>query len=80
MEEQGRTMSCDVCGKVGELARTTGTWMLSGMPIATPETQGNRIALCRSCDHFKGQFCAKCGCFMMAKTRMATARCPVGKW
>ncbi len=24
--------------------------------------------------------CKKCGCFMKAKTRVATASCPIGKW
>ena len=24
--------------------------------------------------------CTKCGCFMKVKTKVATARCPVGKW
>tara|TARA_R100001594_G_C3985928_1_gene251248 strand:+ start:481 stop:849 length:369 start_codon:yes stop_codon:yes gene_type:complete len=24
--------------------------------------------------------CKKCGCFMKVKTKVATARCPIGKW
>ena len=24
--------------------------------------------------------CTKCGCFMKVKTKVATARCPIGKW
>ena len=73
-------MSCVPCQKAKGLARSVGTWVGAGMPIATPDVVANRIALCHACDHFKGQFCAKCGCFMMAKARMATATCPDGKW
>ena len=41
-----------------------------------------RFAECQGCEHFikDSSRCKKCGCFMKVKTRIATARCPVGKW
>ena len=37
---------------------------------------------CQGCEHLikATNQCKKCGCFMKIKTRIATARCPVGKW
>ena len=42
----------------------------------------SRLAECRDCEHFikATSQCKKCGCFMKVKTRLATARCPIGKW
>ena len=39
-----------------------------------------RRALCNDCEHRFGLNCKKCGCFIASKTKVATARCPVGKW
>ena len=41
-----------------------------------------RFSECQSCEHFikPTSQCKKCGCFMKVKTRIATARCPIGKW
>tara|TARA_Y100000310_G_C20608110_1_gene776593 strand:- start:1074 stop:1370 length:297 start_codon:yes stop_codon:yes gene_type:complete len=41
-----------------------------------------RLAECHDCEHFikVTSQCRKCGCFMKAKARMATSRCPIGKW
>ena len=39
-----------------------------------------RRALCNDCEHRFGLNCKKCGCFIAAKTRVATTSCPVGKW
>ena len=41
-----------------------------------------RLAECRDCEHFikATSQCKKCGCFMKVKTRLSTARCPIGKW
>ena len=42
----------------------------------------SRLSECQGCEHFKSSTtrCQKCGCFMRFKTRVATARCPIGKW
>ncbi len=41
-----------------------------------------RFSMCQDCEHFINitSQCKKCGCFMKVKTKLATSRCPVGKW
>ena len=40
-----------------------------------------RWDLCKGCEFLLfTSNCKKCGCFMKAKVRVATAKCPVGKW
>ena len=38
--------------------------------------------LCNGCEFLTKttKQCEKCGCFMTAKTRLANAECPIGKW
>lgn len=46
------------------------------------EDSEKRFNLCLSCPeliHLTKQ-CKKCGCFMSAKTKIAAATCPMGKW
>ena len=37
---------------------------------------------CQNCEHLikSTSSCKKCGCFMKVKTKISTARCPIGKW
>lgn len=46
------------------------------------ETRTERFEICKSCEHlFKlTNTCKKCGCFMKAKTWLASAKCPINKW
>ena len=41
-----------------------------------------RWAECQNCEFLikPTNSCRECGCFMKIKTRVATARCPIGKW
>ena len=41
-----------------------------------------RWAECEKCEFLikPTNSCKKCGCFMKVKTKVATARCPIGKW
>ena len=39
-----------------------------------------RMAICESCEFYKGVKCTKCGCFMHLKTVFAATKCPIGKW
>jgi hypothetical protein len=41
-----------------------------------------RMDICLSCPELikLTQTCKECGCFMKAKTRLAEASCPIGKW
>ena len=41
-----------------------------------------RMDLCNGCPELvqMTRQCSKCGCFMPAKTKLANAECPLGKW
>jgi hypothetical protein len=41
-----------------------------------------RMAICHACPHFikATTTCTRCGCFMAAKTYLASANCPINKW
>jgi len=46
------------------------------------EAQKRRLSICKSCPFFIKitHQCSKCGCIMDAKTKLADASCPIGKW
>ena len=49
---------------------------------AEAEVSNNRYNICKTCPeliHITSQ-CKKCGCFMSVKTRLESAKCPLGKW
>jgi hypothetical protein len=58
----------------------------SGFPKTDPDTLSVRIETCRSCDLWDAAVmrgtgrCRKCGCSTWAKLRMASEKCPLGKW
>jgi predicted Zn-ribbon and HTH transcriptional regulator len=58
----------------------------SGFATTPPEILATREAFCRSCPEWDAEAlnktgrCRKCGCSTWAKLRMATERCPLGKW
>lgn len=39
-----------------------------------------RLNICNECPSLKLKMCEHCGCFMPAKTKLAAASCPLGKW
>ena len=49
---------------------------------ATRETANERLEICKSCPKLIAltKQCKECGCFMVAKTRLQKAHCPIGKW
>jgi len=57
-----------------------------GAPTTPPEILAAREATCRACPEWDAADlnntgrCRKCGCSTWAKLRMATERCPLGKW
>jgi predicted Zn-ribbon and HTH transcriptional regulator len=62
------------------------SFALSGFATTPPEALAAREAICRACPEWDAQAlnktgrCRKCGCSTWAKLRMATERCPIGKW
>jgi hypothetical protein len=75
---------------IGQMAKTATesifTWVNQGIPIASEEALNKRQLICQNCEFwdvgsFKGTGrCMKCGCSTWAKIRMATEKCPIGKW
>ena len=73
-----------------QMAKTLGESLLkfagSGFPIPDPETFNARLETCKGCEFWdesgfaKTGRCQKCGCSTQAKLRMATEKCPIGKW
>lgn len=59
-------------------SKEIGQWAGAGFP--TTELSKQRLAICEACPHYNAGRCAVCGCYMAAKTMMATSKCPVGKW
>jgi hypothetical protein len=58
----------------------------SGFLTTPPEALATRETTCRACAEWDDAAlnntgrCRKCGCSTWAKLRMATERCPLGKW
>jgi hypothetical protein len=58
----------------------------SGFVVTPPGILAAREATCRACPEWDASAlngtgrCRKCGCSTWAKLRMATERCPLGKW
>lgn len=50
--------------------------------FAPSEVSDERINICNNCDNYNQPvgICKKCGCFMPAKSKLARAKCPLGKW
>ena len=51
------------------------------MMLSTKEASA-RLDICKQCErYFKyTSTCRECGCFMIIKTQVATASCPIDKW
>jgi hypothetical protein len=55
--------------------------VLTALTVSGDTVQANeRLAICKTCHHYDGTRCLKCGCFMAFKSRLANEHCPVGKW
>jgi ribosomal protein L32 len=48
----------------------------------TDEVSDQRMSMCNECPELIKitKQCKKCGCFMLAKTKLEIAKCPIGKW
>lgn len=49
---------------------------------AEEEVSNERYEICKQCPEFVkiSTQCRQCGCFMSVKTKLESARCPLGKW
>jgi len=68
------------------LARSALRFGRSGFTLADAETLASRQSVCRSCEQWDAAGmagtgrCRFCGCSTQAKLRMASEKCPLGKW
>lgn len=71
---------------IGSLSTSLSGWVSSGLPLSDKKMVEFRLEICKSCDLWdQSGFlntgrCKKCGCSTQAKLRMATEKCPIGKW
>jgi hypothetical protein len=54
------------------------TWAKSGFALS--EKASERLQICQGCDELKNGRCQVCQCFVAAKVKLATEKCPLGKW
>lgn len=68
------------------LANSTAKWAANKFAKTDEETLIKRSEVCQSCEFWNAKAfnntgrCLKCGCSTWAKLRMATEKCPIGKW
>lgn len=84
--------SREILGEDGQEIKATMTDMAIGAMRTTvqimrkgkldQESRDARYSKCLDCPSFikSSKRCAECGCFMQAKTWVAGATCPLGKW
>lgn len=68
--------------KAASLGKAIVDHVESGFAMADEETYKARWDTCLACEKYDAttKTCMACGCFLAVKIRMATARCPIGKW
>lgn len=53
----------------------------SGQAITSSREEiKRRLEICEGCEFYKNGTCQKCGCVIRFKTKLATEKCPLGKW
>ena len=71
---------------LAQFGLSAAKYTASGFATTPPEILSAREAACRACAEWDAAAlnatgrCRKCGCSTWAKLRMATERCPLGKW
>ncbi len=75
---------------ISQMLKTAGSaavkFAQSGLVATDTDTLSARESTCKSCDMWDAQAfngtgrCKKCGCATWAKLRMASEKCPLGKW
>jgi len=76
----------DIFEMVNTMFKAAANFTRSGFQTTPPEILATREATCKTCPEWDAQAlnatgrCRKCGCSTWAKLRMATERCPLGKW
>ena len=72
--------------QAANLGKALVNWTASGFSPTPPDILATREATCRACPEWDATAlnntgrCRICKCSTWAKLRMATERCPLGKW
>jgi len=72
--------------QAASLGKSLVNWTSSGFTATPPDILAAREATCRACPEWDATAmggtgrCRICKCSTWAKLRMATERCPLGKW
>jgi hypothetical protein len=72
--------------QAASLGKSLVNWTASGFKTTPPEALAAREATCRACPEWDAAAlnntgrCQICKCSTWAKLRMASERCPLGKW
>jgi hypothetical protein len=86
LRETRRTAPTSLRDQFEAAMQATGRFARAGFATPPPEILAEREATCRACPEWDAKAlnatgrCRKCGCSTWAKLRMATERCPIGKW
>ncbi len=94
MSDCAKGVPCKKWGRVGAAKKKTisavkvaasftksmAVWAASGMKVMSKAEHAKRYATCCTCEHMVGHMCTRCTCLAYAKTKLATEKCPVGKW
>jgi hypothetical protein len=67
----------NLAGAMGRAAVATVT---GNVVFCTPDQESERESICFHCDKLVNGTCILCGCQYRKKIRLATERCPIGKW
>jgi hypothetical protein len=75
---------------IAEMAKSVASsvkgWAASGFKVASSDLLEQRLSICGGCEFWDSAAfantgrCNKCGCSTQAKLRIATEKCPAGKW
>jgi hypothetical protein len=89
-EKFGNDLPKNESPSLGQMVQSAGgslkKWVKGGMAKASQSVIEARLETCKGCELWDSQAlkgtgrCKKCGCSTWAKIRMATERCPIGKW
>ncbi len=66
--------------------KSMSKWIASNAPLASEDLLSRRKEICSKCEFWNPKGfkntgrCMKCGCSTWTKLRMATEKCPIGKW
>jgi len=82
VEEKAPTIS----DMLKSVTKSAALWASRGFQHTNEETLKARIKTCNKCEFWNSKAlngtgrCMKCGCSTWAKLRMATEKCPIGRW